>query len=121
MTTELKNLGTRAVKAFPHLFKDAWKHDFKYDCFHGFSCLKCGNGRDDKHPTCTVPDPIDINDWNVAYKLARSVDAELFRVALVEIWYDQTAGGDFTKWLLVAAQPSDYILAAIKAAEGERV
>lgn len=68
---------------------------------------------------CTVPDPIDINDWNVAYKLARSVDGELFRATLTNIWWQQTTGTDFSLWLLVAATPADLILAACIAKERE--
>lgn len=154
MTPEQKKeLGVRVVKAFPELFPDAWKHDFrptfldtrwpsdkpKYIAYIA-QCKKCEKGllagetscrviggqehiyTPSKPTSCTVPDPIDVDDWNVAMKLVRATKkVDIFRV-LLSIWRENTevsVSEVFIYWLLFHATPADYIEAAIKAKEKE--
>lgn len=51
-----------------------WTHSIE-NTFHGYKCSKCDCVEQlyvkDLPASCTVPDPIDINDWNVAMRLFR--------------------------------------------------
>lgn len=132
MTEAEIELGMKAATVFKDLFPDAWKHDNDEKADPHHHCKKC-----EKHTTygvetgfydtpCTVPTPIDINDWNVAHKLVRECDHIAIRKSLAEIYeryrYNTEDGKriyPYDIWTTHHATPSDYTKAAIKAKEAE--
>lgn len=131
-----EELGILAVKTFPELFPDAWKHDKgKWDGWD-VVCGKCGDTLrkgamgdqlvetpESRNP-CTVPTPIKIN-WDNAMMLAHQVSPLEFMRAMVTIYIRKTGVKKPTSWevqvYLVKPEctPSDFILAAIRAREAE--
>jgi len=132
-----EELAIRAVKLFPKLFPDAWKHD---KCLSGgalgvFWCKKCYMSADDLpkrgdfpdldplHAVpmdgCTIPDPIDIN-WDNAMKLVRTAGIPVVRQLWI-IWTNSHyhRKHNLLRWIVFHATPADYILAACKAREKE--
>ena len=134
---EQRQLGIKAVETFPELFTDG-EHNWK-EVGNYVQCDKCksllGTTRVDS--PCPSPDPIDVNDWNVAIEIYRSMDVcgrvntmtELTQIFLQEIDdYKNTAdligsSDDLPLqtdcWLLGTGEPKHLILAACKTREAD--
>lgn len=144
-----KELSARAVELFPKLFPDAFK------CIKASRHQVSGLSRCENHccrqkcidipEICPSPDPIDINDWDIAMKLVRAVSKDygilwLFVVYesknnypehqewvvsvsecknLDELDIDYDGQVAFWEWTLREATPRDYIEAACLAKEKE--
>lgn len=128
--TEQEELGLRAVKAFPDLFPEHWKHALVEGSETANICYKCHTtfdiGDELANGLCVEPGkPIDINDWNVAHKLGAACDWMLFEDALLSLYRDYCKKGvedktgfvNYFGWFTHKLTSTDYILAACKAKE----
>lgn len=62
LTVDIPELGKLAALA---LREEPWEHaEYHWDKEGGWVCPKCGT----RESTCSVPDPIDCEDWNIAMK-----------------------------------------------------
>ena len=105
---ELKELGIQAVKTFPELFPDAWKHDWA-ECGDYVRCEKCNVrlGSVLVNDPCTVPTPITIDDSAECLGKAmevfrRFIDSENMPVALRKL---TPKGYDPLGWVACFATP----------------
>lgn len=116
----MKELSIRAAELFT---PKPWKHDFNEH--RQRYCCKCKQYNCNAKQSCTVPDPIDINDWNVAMKLFREVLNGKAMHALTQMFRDNyNADKPESKsvtfwWALRHATPADYIEAACIAKDAE--
>lgn len=87
---------------------ERWEHEIKA----GSSlCQKCGERNSDD--PCSIPDPIDINDWNVAMEWKNKVNLISWFSALVDVWFAKTNTELFSeREVLFDAQPRHYLIAA---------
>ncbi len=109
-----KELAIAIPTVFPELFKDAWKH--KKVCRE---CDKCGidlTHKSENCSPCTVPDPIDINDWNVAMKVVKATIRIVGYSKWIIICKDHT---NISRTPLNKATPVDYLRAALLAKGAE--
>lgn len=83
-------------------------------------CRKCevfGKDMVDGNFTdCTVPDPINVNDWNVAMAWRQ----QLYPAVIREIWMQEDDVFGMWKWWAIFAQPHHYIIAACMAQESKK-
>lgn len=118
-----KELGIRAAELFT---EKPWEHRFcdpktaVIAISFNQPCCKCGlDIYISRNATpCTLPDPIDVNDWNVAMRLAKKIadtSYTLFVNALEEVL--EVDGINISD--IIAATPQDLIEAACKAKGGE--
>lgn len=124
---EKRLLGLRAIKVFPELFEDAWKHDGPSLSSQSCYCSKCGELMEScKKPTvsstapCTVADPMPIT-WDNAHKLVGECNLLKVGFALEDMWKKDLCENHinlkFPAWLIAIATPADYIEAACIAKE----
>lgn len=95
-----------------------WVHRWRYN-----RCKKCNvTLKEGQFKCCSVPDPIDIKDWNVATKWARKHFGEGLLLYMKQMW--EWSGYElemsFPHWLLAKAQPKHYLIAAAMARAKER-
>lgn len=122
MTDEEKiELGLRAATTFKELFPGPWKHDV-YPGSEKYECDRCNKtwpfkGNDPcilSERKCTVPDPIDINDWNVAMTLRDEMCNSLaWDRACYDVWQRVTDKAvTYATFWRNYAKPKHYIEAA---------
>lgn len=99
---------------------------------HGYRCRKCGEFQEldvwsdpDYNQVCSIPDPIDCEDWNTAMKWFRQIAGRLGKdkanhalymlchkvSPITNHCYDQT---HYSWWLAKEAQPHHYIEAVVR-------
>ena len=141
-----KELALAVPTAFPELFPDQWEHDHisnpdgSWGCIkdHCSKCKKCGRRDDEGSPTsdylhewyetsCTVPTPIDINDYNVAMKVRDALVEQGKRHALKDAMkavhaessgLGYSAADTYSVYFAIYATPADYLRAALEAVKG---
>ena len=91
----------------------------------GDTCTKCDrvvwpeNGQLE-NSNCSVPDPIDVRDWNVALALYRKHKTPVSgrqQEWLHHVWLKTSSNKPFNEWVDDEAQPHHYIIAACTAKE----
>ncbi len=71
----------------------------------------------------TTPDPIDVNDWNVAHRFKGQITDKVFDLALVRVMKAQLKGvglGYYTQYAIHHARPRHYIIAVCLENENEK-
>ncbi len=121
-------LGVEAAKVLVKA-KHKWLEPAVY---HGHSdplgfvvkCQKCGHVKtlQEEVDGCPVPDPLDINDWNVAMEWFRKSGASETWDIMWPMFKLSKYGTrvSFAWWLMRKAQPKHYIIAACLAVEGAK-
>lgn len=116
-----RELGLEAAKV---LVPGPWKHKWNGSGAICCDCLNCGvmqRSRTRKED-CPVPDPIDVNDWNVAKYWQGKITKDAFDSAIWEVYRASGWGSDNEGyyWMVNYAQPSDYLRAACMAQENKK-
>lgn len=102
-----------------------WEHDWAVGgCFTFCKKCQCNMIDNPRHSPCPVPDPIDINNWNVAMEWRDWITCKITPSAADEIFSEISKienkcfvyGAEPTKWWLWNAQPRHYLIAAALAA-----
>ena len=127
-------LAVEVARAFPELFKDAWKHQWYISSeFNGYKCCKCKchclTCEDTYKATpCTVPDPIDVTDANVAMMVRNVLVKEGKRHALkdaMKIVHAKSSGLGYSAadnygiYFAIYATPADHLRTALEAKGAE--
>lgn len=71
---------------------------------------------------CNLPDPINIEDLNVAMKIFRDTYGSYgaARNAMLSIWKSLDDTFDFEGWLMFEVLPKHYLIAAVLSVEGRK-
>lgn len=117
--TDDKKLRIRAATVFKHLFNELWEC-VKVSEYQASGLSKCQKHKcNHRHcnesipDTCPHPSPLDINDWNVAFKIFRSLDVcERVNIwsALVEIFLREIDDDKKTPDIIVAENTTEELL-----------
>lgn len=146
-----KELAVQIPTAFKELFPDAWKHDIDCEIVGTKCCDKCKKCGKHAEPVkysdkdgntiiediywersaifnktlCTVPDPVNIKDWNIAHKVFRAAWMErgwaVMKVEITKIMKSRhiSENPDVYEWWTFTADAADYLRVALLAKENE--
>jgi hypothetical protein len=124
----LKLSDTELALEAAKVLRDEHSHDWEYDVGAPKKCRKCGRLWAEWYSShldpCPIPDPIDINDWNVAMEAFHRLKPNIRKISAARNMHIamnpntmMTSAASGAAMFLMSADAKHYIIAAAYTAE----